>query len=252
VRSVAALALLASACSPAGLDAVTARQAGADAPPGARAPAAAFTDEAGRRVNLRDLTQGGMPTLAVFVDYDCAYLCGIGLPILMQAMHRGGLESGRDVALLALPIDARDSAADVVRFRRSRLDGEEAILLRGDRAAIEQAERALGYRAIYDKANDQFAHLAAVYVLAPDGRVSAVLDEFSTSGDSLGETVAAARHETEPPAPTQDFFSLCYSLMRPGGAWSGAITAGLQVLALIALAGLGAWIARLLRREKER
>lgn len=222
------------------------------APPAdTRLPAALpFTEVDGRRVRL-GAAAGGLPTVLFFVDYTCGHICGPGLTLTAGALADAGLRPGRDVALVTIGIDPKDRPADARAMVRSRLGGlpeaARAIhALTGDAATIAAAERALGYRAVYDPATDQFAHDAAVYVFARDGRLVALLPEMAQQPAALRAAIIAPAHAVGV-GLVGHIANLCYGFAAAHGRYGKAIVGGLQAGAAVMLLVLGFALVRLRR-----
>lgn len=246
----AAAALLAAPASAqltqAQLDTVSAKP-----PAGARLPGAlVVADPAGRHETLADVA-GGRPMLLMFADYTCRHVCGPGLALTAGALADAGLVPGRDVTLATLGLDPRDTPADAARMADAQLAAQPGArrairLLSASPASVAAAERALGYRAVYDAGHDQFAHEAVVYVFAADGRLTALLPELALRPAALRAALAASAGSS-PQGWTATVAHLCYGLAAAHGRFGRPIVLALQGLALAGLAAAG-WLA--LRRRK--
>ena len=156
--------------------------------PGARAPGdLVLADEAGARRRLGDRI-AGMPALLVFADFTCRTLCGPTLALTAGALEQSRLQGGRDYRLLVVGLDPKDGAAEARAMKSAQVGdpvGQATTFLMADEAAVRRLADAVGYRYVYDPDNDQFAHPAGVFVLAPDGRVTRVLSGLALNGDDL-------------------------------------------------------------------
>jgi len=140
-----------------------------DGRPGAQVPLdVPFANATGATVTLRGLAHG-RPLVIVPVQHRCPNLCGLTLDGLSGAVARQSYRPGRDFALVALGIDPREGP-DAAMASQRRLAGGVALV--GSEGAVEAVTRALGYRYAWDPRIGQYAHLAAVAVLTPDGRLS--------------------------------------------------------------------------------
>jgi protein SCO1/2 len=146
--------------------------AGVDQKPGAQVPLdAAFQDEAGRRVTLRSLA-GGKPLVIAPVQHHCPNICGLTLEGLSAAITGQSYRPGRDFAVVALGIDPRERPADAMTSEQRLPKGPGVHALVGEAAPVGAVTHALGYRYAWDPRIGQYAHIAAVAVLTPDGRLS--------------------------------------------------------------------------------
>ncbi|MCK8787081.1 hypothetical protein M0638_22150 [Roseomonas sp. NAR14] len=171
-------------------------------PPDARLPPdLALATEAGETGTPAQLL-AGRPALLVLADYRCAVLCGTALGLADFALQRSGLRPGLDYMLLVLGIDPRDGPAEAAAAKRERLGDSpvapSARFLTAAPEALAAAEAALGYRAWRDPETGEYAHPLGALVLAPDGRVSAVLDGLVPEPAALRAALAQAA--SAPPA----------------------------------------------------
>lgn len=173
---VAGAALLGVAAQAARFDPF--REAGIDQRPGAAIPLdLVFRDAQGAETSLRRLG-GGKPILLAPVLHHCPNICGVTLSGLAQAVRAQHYRPGLDFAVVAFGIDPREdppAAADsLATLARAvpQAAGEGWSALTGEKAAIEAVTAALGYRYGWDARIGQYAHLAAVAVLTPEGRLA--------------------------------------------------------------------------------
>lgn len=224
-------------------------------PPAARLPAGLrFVDQDGRDAVLAPVRA---PVLLLFADYSCKHLCGPGVTLTAGALHDAGLVAGRDYAMIVIGLDG-DGPAAARALRDTRLRGLDAEaramrLLTGSPATVAAAERALGYHAVYDAEADQFAHDAALFLFARDGRLSAVLPETATTPMLMRRAIAQAAGGTlyVPPAPgaIERLVAICYGLAAAHGIYGQAVVAGLRAAALATVAVMGIALWRLSRRR---
>ncbi|HEY1749952.1 MAG TPA: SCO family protein [Caulobacteraceae bacterium] len=255
VRIVAAIILwlalaapaIAAPLNPASLASVT-------SPPDARAPmAATFVDQHGRAVTLAGLG-GGRPIILAPVQHNCRNLCGLTLESLAQAVAGQGLRPGRDFALVAFGFDPREHPADAARSA-DRLGGRDApgvSALVGSPAAVAAVTRGLGYRYTWIAATGQYAHIAAVAVLTPDGRLSDWLLGLDPSPAALhAALIKAQQGKAAAPADLgSQIHLLCFHYDPATGRYSLAIWrlmrwfGGAATLALAGGIGFGVWRER--------
>lgn len=250
------LALPASALTEAELSGV-----GVSPPAGARLPLGlAVVDSAGRPTTIAAAAEG-KPIVFVAADYRCKYLCGPALALTAAALSRTRLEAGRDYRLLVLGIDPKDGAADARAFAGPLLAGAPQVrpatqLLLGEPPAIAAATRALGYRYRWDAEHGQFAHPAAAFVLAPDGRLVRVLSEIQIQPEALQSAVRAAA--AGPPAQgalapiAAGLHALCYAFDPSRGVYDQPVQVALRfggVVLMLVAAGLFAMVLRQRRRR---
>jgi len=274
VRLAAALALLALAAParaqfwrgtgheagpPADLAPAALEEVRVDEQLGARVPLdAVLRDHEGRPVRLGSLFGDGKPVVMALVYYDCPMLCGLVQSGLARAMRENGLVPGRDFRAVSISFDPAERPALARERRRGSLQSmglDEssdawAFWLDQDGAARRIAD-AVGFHYRKDPASGEWAHLAAIFVLAPDGRVSRYLygidfpsKDFRLSlveaaggrvGTSFDKLVLTCfRYD---PA-TRRYQPFAMGLVRAGG--------------LLALVGLGGLVAGLVWRERRK
>lgn len=168
----------------AALDAV-----GVAPPAGARMPmTVAMTDDGGARRTLAEAL-GGRPALLIFADYTCRSLCGPILALAAAGLGQTDLVPGRDFRLVVIGLDPKDGADDARTMKHNQIgDGAlatAATFLIPNSEELRQVADVVGYRSAYDAGSDQFAHPAAVFVLAPDGRVARTLSALGLGPTDL-------------------------------------------------------------------
>jgi protein SCO1/2 len=188
--AVLALGMLAASVMPAGAALLSADLQKVDvAPvPGARLPLdSQWRDESGASVSLGEAFKE-RPALLLFADYTCTTLCGPTLTFVGDALAKSGLNPS-EYRLVVLGLDPKDGPFEAAVMKRERISTDavtsSAIFLTGGQAAVQQAADAVGYHYAYDAEHDQFAHSAAVLVLAPDGRVTRALSGLGLSANDL-------------------------------------------------------------------
>lgn len=213
-------------------------------PPHARAPmGGAFRDQTGRAITLAGLAHG-RPLVLIPVQYLCPNLCGLSLIGLDQAVMR---LPGHDFAVAALGIDPRESPA--VAAKATAALKTPIAALTGPQATSRAVTDALGYRYAWDPRLQQYAHISAVAVLAPDGRLARWLPGPQVDPKAL--TLALEQAVTGQPEPIPErLFLLCYHLIVSGGAYDRQALAALRIAGAAMVALLLLLIGWLIGRER--
>ena len=212
-------------------------------PPNARAPMnGAFRDQTGRTVTLAGLAHG-RPLLLVPVQYLCPNLCGLTLTGLDQAVQR---QADRGFTVAVLGIDPRETPA-VAAKAVAKLTSPVVALTGPSRAVTD----ALGYRYAWDPRLHQYAHISAVAVLRPDGRLARWLPGPQVDPKALGQALNAATSGRAASIPER-LFLLCYHLVAPGGVYDQRAIEALRIAGASTVALLLALIGWLLAREQRR
>lgn len=138
----------------------------------------AFRDEAGRQVRLGDYF-GKRPVVLVLAYYECPMLCDLVLNGLTGSLKALTFNPGEDYEIVVASIapgETPELAAEqkrqvLTRYNRSGSEGGWHFLT-GDHSAIDALTDDIGFRYVYDRERDEYAHPAGITVLTPEGRVS--------------------------------------------------------------------------------
>jgi protein SCO1/2 len=244
---------------PADVTPVALEQVRVDEQLGAQVPLdAVLRDHEGRPVRLGSLFGDGKPVVLALVYYDCPMLCGLIQSGLARAMRQNGLVPGRDFRAVSISFDPEEKPALAKERRRGHLqsmgldESSDAWSFWLDQGgSARRIADAVGFHYKKDEVSGEWAHLAAIFVLAPDGRVSRYLygidfppKDFRLSlveaadgklGTSFDRLVLTC-YRYDPASRRYQPFALGF--VRAGGA-----------LALVGLAGL---VAGLVWRERKK
>jgi protein SCO1/2 len=143
---------------------------------------ATFTDAAGQPVRLGSVFGQGKPVVLALVYYDCPMLCGLIMSGMARTMRENGLELGRDFTALTISFDPTEKPALARERQRGYLQSIGLAEDSGgwrfwvDRAgAARRVADAVGFHYAKDQATGEWAHMASIFVLTPDGKVSRYL-----------------------------------------------------------------------------
>jgi protein SCO1 len=141
-----------------------------------------FVDWNGAPFPLRRVFDGKKPVVLALVYYDCPMLCGLILSGMAKAMRENGLVLGKDFEAVTISFDPDEKPAQAAERRRGYLQsigvpdtGRAWPFLVGTSQASRAVADAVGFHYAKDEATGEWAHLAAIFVLAPDGTVSRYL-----------------------------------------------------------------------------
>jgi protein SCO1/2 len=210
---------------------------------------APLRDEAGRAVLLGDYF-GRRPVILALVYYNCPMLCTQVLNGLVGSLNVMSLDAARDFDVVAVSFDARETPAmasakkDAYLSRYKRPNAAAGWhFLTGDAASIERITKAAGFRFRYDKDRDQFAHVSAVMVATPDGRLARYFYgiEYPPRDLRLGLVEASAGRIG---TPVDQVLLYCFHYDPASGKYGAVIVniirlAGVATLVLI---GLSLWL----------
>jgi protein SCO1/2 len=136
----------------------------------------------GRPWRLRDALDGRRPVVLTLVYYECPMLCGLILSGTAKAMRESSLTLGEDFQAVTISFDPEEKPAQGAERRRGYLQsmgrpdaGPDWPFVVGPAEATRAIADAVGFRYQKDPVSGEWAHLAAIFVLTPDGKVSRYL-----------------------------------------------------------------------------
>jgi protein SCO1/2 len=229
--------------------------AGVDRKPGAGLPMdLQFRDETGRSVSLRQIGRG-RPIVLAPVQHRCPNICGFTLSGLAEAVAAQQYRPGRDFEIVAFGIDPKEAPSDAkisaerLRDKLAVVGGEGVHALVGRSADVSVAMRALGYRYGWDARIGQYAHIAAVAVLTPDGRPARWLYGIQPQGNDLRLALTEAGRGRIGDLGDQ-LLLLCFHYDPHTGRYSGLVWTLLRVGAGLTLLALGGFIGLAVLRDR--
>ncbi|KGM34407.1 electron transporter SenC [Inquilinus limosus MP06] len=254
IRLLSALVLLFTAtCTAAAFDPFAG--AGIDPKPGAQLPVdLPFTNESGAPATLRQLGRG-KPIVLAPVLHNCPNICGVTLGGLMSAVEAQSYRPGRAFAVVAFGIDPAEGPQDARKTVESldqRNGGTTGIhALTGTEADVRAVTDALGYRYAFDSGIGQYAHVAAVAVLTPDGRLARWLYGVAPDPTDLRLALTEAGRGTIGSFGDQ-LLLLCYHYDPTTGRYSSVIWLLLQVGGGATVLALSGFVGLAVLRERRR
>ncbi len=137
-----------------------------------------FRDEVGRQVRLGDYF-GRRPVVLVLAYYHCPMLCDLVLNGLAGSLKALAWSPGQEFDVVVASIDPKETPEQAADQKRQTLGsynraGTESgwHFLTGSQAAIDALTGDVGFRYVYDRDRNEYAHAAGITVLTPEGRVS--------------------------------------------------------------------------------
>jgi len=221
--------------------------------PDARAPMhLGFRDQNGRPVTLGALADG-RPLVLAPVQHGCRTLCGLTLQGLKAAVDGQSFQPGRDFTLVAFGIDPRETpAAAAVSARRLGGDGRAGMVgLVGQPGPIAAVTGALGYHYAWDPISLQYAHVAGVAVLTPDGRLTRWVMGLNPTPADLHAAIDQAR-QGDAGGVVEQIRLLCFHYDPSTGRYSLAAWRLAQGASLAGAVGLGGGIGLAFWRGRRR
>jgi len=216
-----------------------------------------FRDEDGRTVRLGDYF-GKKPVVLVLAYYNCPMLCTQVLNGLLSAMRVLSLDAGKDFEVVAVSFDPRDRPADAAAKKKPYVErygrpGADAgwHFLTGEKGAIAGLSEAVGFRYAWDERTGQFAHGSAIFIAAPDGRLSRYLFgiEYAPRDLRLALVEASASRIG---TPVDQILLYCYRYDPAAGKYGAVVMNIVRLAGVAAVLILGIFLAIMWRRDHRR
>ena len=141
-----------------------------------------FTDEDGQRVELKDFFSENKPVALTLNYYECPMLCTLQLNGLAEGLKDIGLTPGKEFEVVTVSINPEETpelAREKKRNYISYLGNPEASsgwhFLTGKEDNIKALADAVGFKYRYNPETGEFAHVAVLVVLTPQGIISRYL-----------------------------------------------------------------------------
>jgi len=223
--------------------------------PGARLPLdAVFRDEAGEAAPLARWLEG-RPVVLSLVYFGCPMLCGEVLHALTTSLRPLSLEPGKDFTAVTVSFDPHDGP-EAARAKKATVVAQYGRpgaergwhFLTGDAEAIRRLTDAVGFRYTWDAAGGQFAHVAVVAVLTPDGRIARYFPGIEYPARDLRLALVEAS-EGRIGTVVDRLLLFCYRYDAASGRYTAMIARVVQVSAALTAVALGVLIVVLRRQE---
>jgi protein SCO1 len=191
---------------------------------------------------------GGRGGFVLFADYTCKTLCGPALALLGAALERNG-ETPIPHPIIVIGLDPKDRPADAERMRDSEVPRPlraGTVFLLPDSTTLARAATAGGFRYLYDKSVDQFAHPEAVYVVAADGRILSLLSPFALTTADMSSVFTEPAQQSAIAAALR---TICYRFGILRGPYTEAVATALKIAAGLTMLAMAAGLLLLTRRR---
>ena len=222
--------------------------------PGAQLPVdAQLRDESGEPVVLGHMLEH-RPAVLVLEYLRCKNLCSLVLSGATAAISHAGLVPGRDLQLIAVSIDPRDTVADSAaaramyshRLPAARPDGLR--FLTGSPQQVRRIASAVGFPYRFDPPSGQFAHPAGFVVLTPQGRISRYMLGLDPPAGALRTAIEEAGADEITP-PVHPLLLLCFGYDPDPNSVPALVMRLTRIVSLIVLACCALLIFLLSRRR---
>jgi protein SCO1/2 len=137
-----------------------------------------FQDDLGRQVRLGDYF-GKKPVILNLVYYNCPMLCGEVLSGLENSLRMMKFDVGKEFDVITVSFDptetpemaAKKKAEFLHRYKRAGAEQGWHFLV-GPKESVDALTKAAGFQYQYDEKTKQFAHVAAILILTPEGKIA--------------------------------------------------------------------------------
>lgn len=218
-------------------------------------PDLTFVDDTGRTVKLGDYF-GKKPLIMNLVYYNCTMLCGEALAGLAGAMKMVKFDVGNEFEVVTVSFDPQETPAIaaakkkeyVARYGRPGCAAGWHFLT-GSAESINALTKAVGFQYQYDRKLNQYAHVTAIMVLTPQGRISRYFYgvEFPPKDLRMG-LVEASRDKIG--NAVDQVLLYCYHYDPATGKYGAVVSNMLRLGAGVTILLLGGLLIILFRLEK--
>lgn len=214
-----------------------------------------FRDEAGRAVKLGDYF-GRRPVVMVFAYYHCPMLCDLVLQGVTGSLKALTFDAGREFDVVVVSIDPKETPKLAAETETQTLanygrSGTEAgwHFLTGAQEPILELTKAAGFRYVYDRKSNEFAHAAGVMILTPGGRISRYLYGIEYAPRDMRLALVESG-EGRIGNLADQVLLYCFHYDPVYGKYSAMTMNILRLTAVATVLGLGFLIVLLKRRER--
>jgi len=214
---------------------------------------AAFTDEMGKPVRLRDYS--GKPIVLVFVYFNCPMLCSQVEQAVVGTLKMISFNPGTDYQVVFVSFDPSDTPDGALkkkheamsRFARPATQAGWHFLT-GSKESIDAVTKAANFRFSFDPKSQVFAHASGILLLTPDGRISRYFFgvEYPPSNVRLGLVDASAGKIG---TPVDHFLLFCYQYDPTKARYSATILTVIRMGAVVTLFCIAIGFVIFRRRE---
>ena len=213
-----------------------------------------FRDEHGRTVELAQYF-GSKPVILSLVYYNCPMLCTQVLNGLERSMKLIPMDIGSDFNVVTVSIDPteRPVLAEAKQALYTGLYGRPGAaqgwhFLTGDEPQIKRLADAVGFHYAYDPDSKQFAHVAGIMVLTPEGKLSRYFYGITYSSRDMRLGLVEAS-EGKISSPVDSLLLFCYHYDPHTGKYGLLISRVLQLSGILTVVILGLFLLHLFRGE---
>jgi protein SCO1/2 len=217
---------------------------------------ATLMDEKGNNVTLGDCIKPGKPAVLQLGYFGCPMLCDTVSQGLLKSMKELDLNIGQDFSVIYVSFDPKETFGDAGRKKLSYLKqydrpgAEQGWHFRvAPKASIRAITEATGFQYKWVESSKQFAHAAVLMVITPDGRISRYLYGVEFPKRTLQLSLVEASQGSIG-STTDRLLMMCYRYDSKTGHYTFFATNLMRGGAAVTVVVLGAWIGRMLLKER--
>jgi protein SCO1/2 len=215
-----------------------------------------FTDETGKAVRLGDYF-GKKPVVMLITYFNCTMLCPLLLDGLVRSLRPVKFDIGKEFTVLTVSVNPRETSAIaasrkalyVQRYGRPGAD-QGWHFLTGKLEAIQALTRAVGFRYVYDKKKDEYAHASGVIIFTPEGKAARYLYGIEFSPRDVRLALIEAGNNTIG-NPVDQVLLYCYHYDPLTGKYGVLIMNVLRLAGSTTVVALGAFMLVMFRRDRK-
>jgi protein SCO1/2 len=216
---------------------------------------APFKDEQGRDVRLGNFF-GERPVVLALVYFNCPMLCTQVMSGLTSSLGVMSLEPGKDFDVVAVSFDPHETPKDaaekkatfVQRYNRPGTEGGWHFLT-GEQPSIDRLTKAAGFRYVWDKDTNQFAHPTGIIVVTPDGHVARYLFGVEYGPRDLRLSLVEAS-QGKIGSVVDSLLLYCYHYDPMTGRYGVVVLRTLRIAGAATVLAIASFIVIMVRREK--
>ena len=161
-----------------------------------------LTNHDGEQVTLQNYFSLGktVPVILTLGYYRCPMLCDLVMGGLVKALQQTSLQMGKDYSIVSVSIDSKESIETAAARRQSYL---QSFIEKGEKAdwhfhvgqqdEVKHLADSVGFGYRFDKASNEYAHAAGLFILSPNGKLNRVLYGIEYQPYELEQTLKEAR-----------------------------------------------------------
>jgi protein SCO1/2 len=216
-----------------------------------------FTDDTGKTVRLGEYF-GQKPVIMLITYYNCTMLCPLLLDGLVRTLRPVGFDMGKDFTVLTLSINPRETfsiaaSRKALYVQRYGRPGAERgwHFLTGKADAIAALTHAVGFRYVYDKKKDEYAHAEGIIILTPEGKAARYLYGVEFSPRDMRLALIEAGNNTIG-TPVDQLLLYCYHYDPLTGKYGVIIMNVLRLAGSATALALGTFMVVMFRRDRRK